>query len=214
MRISGIDLTSECSDEEVAEINRIIFEERISGNFLEVGTAAGGTLVEIMKSAKKISDDSKFFILDTFNYYPDQKEKVIQNLNNHGLSTNQLTMWEGNTEQYFSQCEAQALKFQFIFIDGDHRASFVQKDVKWLNQLSINGIACFHDYCPRFAGVMWAVDRIFSFSSSFEVLSKRDRLLIVRRRDTANIHRCYFSRLSGKWAETRFRIIRSIRKRL
>jgi hypothetical protein len=214
MRISGIDLTSECSDDEVSEISRLIVDEHISGNFLEVGTAAGGTLVEIIKAAKKVSRDSRFFILDTFTYYENQKEKVLQNLKIHGHTEASVTLWEGTSEQYLRLQDNRSPQFQFMFIDGDHRASYVQKDLEWLNYLSVGGVVCFHDYCPRFPGVVWSVDRIFSYSSSFEVVAKCDTIIALRRVDDGVIDPKYFNKMAGIWAQARFRFAKSIRKRL
>ena len=50
MRQSGIDLSSECSETERACIAEAIKRLSAGGNFLEVGTAAGGTLKEIIQT--------------------------------------------------------------------------------------------------------------------------------------------------------------------
>ena len=51
------------------------------GNFLEIGTAAGGTLKEI-QTVDSVNLTAKFFVLDPFTYFPNQLEKVHQNLSN------------------------------------------------------------------------------------------------------------------------------------
>ena len=51
MRQSGIDLSSECTLAERSCIADAVKTLEVGGNFLEIGTAAGGTLKEIIKKA-------------------------------------------------------------------------------------------------------------------------------------------------------------------
>ena len=69
MRQSGIDLSSECSLAERNCIAEAIKTLSIGGNFLEVGTAAGGTLKEIINTSDAAQLSSNFFVLDPLKYF-------------------------------------------------------------------------------------------------------------------------------------------------
>jgi predicted O-methyltransferase YrrM len=43
--------------------------------------------------------------------------------------------------------------FDFIFIDGQHDASYVMEDLRWTRLLNADGLVCLHDYKPKFPGV-------------------------------------------------------------
>lgn len=50
----------------------------------------------------------------------------------------------------------------YVFIDADHSYEGVKRDIKtWLPKVKIGGWIGGHDYDPRFAGVMKAVDEAF-----------------------------------------------------
>lgn len=48
--------------------------------------------------------------------------------------------------------------FDFVYVDADHSEEAVYKDLVLARQKTLWGIGG-HDYCPRFSGVMRAVDR-------------------------------------------------------
>ena len=101
MRKSAIDLSSECSIAERACISDAIKSLSSGGNFLEVGTAAGGTLKEIIQTVDNENLVSKFYVLDPFTYYPDQLKKVHKNLSNSDIDPFRVTFWEGTTDNIY-----------------------------------------------------------------------------------------------------------------
>ena len=152
MRQSGIDLSSECSLAERNCIAEAIKTLSIGGNFLEVGTAAGGTLKEIINTSDAAKLSSNFFVLDPLNYFPDQLTKIHQNLSNSKIDPSRVEFWEGTTDSHLPIATEKELEFKFIFIDGDHKAFPVMNDLRWMDLLAIGGVACFHDYNNKFPG--------------------------------------------------------------
>lgn len=181
MRQSGIDLSSECSASERACIAEAIKSLSAGGNFLEVGTAAGGTLKEIIQTADKEKLDAMFYVLDPFTYYPDQLKKVNQNLSNSDIDPSRVSFWQGTTDSHLPIALEKGLNFKFIFIDGDHKAYPVMNDLRWMTQLEVGGIACFHDYCDKFPGVAWSLDHFLARNKQFSVILEVETLKVVMR---------------------------------
>ena len=99
MRQSGIDLSSECTLAERKCIADSIRTLSVGGNFLEIRTAAGGTLKEIINT----SDDAKLlsnFLCLILTYFPDQLKKIQQNLSNSKIDPSRVEFWEGTTDSH------------------------------------------------------------------------------------------------------------------
>lgn len=181
MRRSGIDLSSECSEVERACIKDAITTLSTGGNFLEIGTAAGGTLKEIIHTADHAGLDARFFVLDPFTYYPDQLQKVHRNLENSGINPDRVVFWQGTTGNHLPIATQKKMRFNFIFIDADHQAYPVMSDLRWMNLLLEGGVACFHDYCERFPGVMWSLNRFLKRNKDFSMILQAESLVVVKR---------------------------------
>ena len=100
MRQSGIDLSSECSISERACITEAIKSLSTGGNFLEVGTAAGGTLKEIIQTADNAKLDAMFYVLDPLTYFPNQLQKIHKNLSNSDIDPSRVQFWQGITDSH------------------------------------------------------------------------------------------------------------------
>ena len=214
MRQSAIDLSSECSTAERAAIKRAIETLHPGGRFLEVGTAAGGTLKEIIQTADAAELGAAFYVLDPFTYYPRQLEKVHENLENSGIDPARVTFWVGTTDNHHLQAVRAELEFDFIFIDGDHRAYPVMNDLRWMDRLTVGGVACFHDYAARFPGVVWSLDHFLARNPEFEVVERSETLVVIRRNGILARPVGALALLHSKLMQTHFRLRRSLRKRL
>ena len=214
MRQSEIDLSSECSLAERNCIAEAIKTLSIGGNFLEVGTAAGGTLKEIINTSDAAKLSSNFFVLDPLNYFPNQLTKIHQNLSNSKIDPSRVEFWEGTTDSYLPLATEKELEFKFIFIDGDHKAFPVMNDLRWMDLLAIGGVACFHDYNKKFPGVMWSLDRFLARNDQFNVLLRADSLVVIKREgekiNSVNKTDLFLSKL----IQIYLRLRRSIKKRL
>ena len=214
MRQSGVDLSSECSSAERKCIAEAIKTLSVGGNFLEVGTAAGGTLKEIINTSDDANLLSNFFVLDPLTYFPDQLKKIQQNLSNSKIDPSRVEFWKGTTDSHFPIATEKKLEFKFIFIDGDHKAFPVMNDLRWMDLLAIGGVACFHDYNKKFPGVMWSLDRFLARNDQFNVLLRADSLVVVKREGEKIISVNKTDLLLSKFIQIYLRLRRSVNKRL
>lgn len=214
MRQSAIDLSSECSIAERACIADAIKILSVGGNFLEVGTAAGGTLKEIIQTADDEKLDAKFYVLDPFTYYPDQLRKVYKNLSNSDIDPSRVQFWEGTTDSHLPIALEKGLNFKFIFIDGDHKAHPVMNDLRWMELLEVGGIACFHDYCDKFPGVAWSLEHFLSRNEEFSKIFEAETLRVIQRNGAKIVAVNKVDLLKSKFMQVFLRLRRSIKKRL
>ena len=214
MRQSGIDLSSECSITERACIKEAIKSLSSGGNFLEVGTAAGGTLKEIIQTADNEKLAATFYVLDPFNYYPDQLKKVYKNLSKSEIDPSRVTFWEGTTDSHFTKALENGLNFKFIFIDGDHKAYPVMNDLRWMELLEVGGVACFHDYCDKFPGVAWSLEHFLSRNNQFSTILVAETLRVIQRNGENIVAVNGADLLKSKFMQVFLRLRRSIKKRL
>ena len=214
MRQSSIDLSSECSITERACIADAIKSLSSGGNFLEIGTAAGGTLKEIIGTADNEKLDVIFYVIDPFTYYPDQLQKVNKNLTNSGIDPSRVRFWQGTTDNHFPIALEKGIKFKFIFIDGDHKAYPVMNDLRWMELLEVGGVACFHDYCDKFPGVAWSLEHFLSKNEQFSKISEAETLRVIRRNGENIVAVNKLDLLQSKFIQVFLRLRRSIKKRL
>ena len=148
---------------------------------MEVGTAAGGTLKEIINTSDDAKLLSKFFVLDLLLIFRSTEENSTE-LVQLKIDPSRVEFWKGTTDSHLPIATEKKLEFNFIFIDGDHKAFPVMNDLRWMDLLAIDGVACFHDYNNKFPGVMWSLDRFLACNDQFSVLLRADSLVVVRRR--------------------------------
>ena len=184
------------------------------GNFLEVGTAAGGTLKEIIQTADNEKLDAMFYVLDPFTYYPNQLQKVHKNLSDSDIDPSRVQFWVGTTDSHLKVALEKGLKFKFIFIDGDHKAYPVMNDLRWMELLEVGGVACFHDYCDKFPGVAWSLEHFLSRNEQFITISEAETLRVIRRNGENIVVVNKLDLLQSKFMQVFLRLRRSIKKRL
>ena len=214
MKQRGKDFSSECTPKELSCISEAIKTLSIGGNFLEIGTAAGGTLKEIIKTAEKLNLSADYFVLDPLTYFPKQLEKVHQNLLNSNIDPKTVEFWEGTTDSHLPLALGRDLEFNFIFVDGDHKAYPVMLDIQWMELLSVGGVACFHDYNEKFPGVMWSLDRFLAKNDQFNIIMKAESLIVIKRDGEAIQPVTQFDLFVSKFMQIFLRVRRSIKKRL
>ena len=79
MRASATTLAAETTGAERSALLDVLRQARLTGQHLEIGTAAGGTLKELMA----IYPEAKrppFVVVDPLVYFPDQRRAVERNL--------------------------------------------------------------------------------------------------------------------------------------
>jgi predicted O-methyltransferase YrrM len=182
-RVSARTLQPEMKPHELECLLATIRASRLQGNFLEIGTAAGGTLCQMMRCY----DDATrphFVVLDPMRYFPGQIETVKRNLDQNGLSPDSVEFRVGNTDSELPRAQQAHEKFDFIFIDGNHKISYVTRDLGWAGLLNVGGLLCCHDYDPANPakrGVRLAVDYFLRRHRNYEKVAHVGSLLVLRK---------------------------------
>lgn len=182
MRASATTLQPELTDVELEALLAILRTAGATGPHLEIGTAAGGTLREMMKV---YPDDRRppFVVVDPFTYFPDQRSIVECNLRNAGLDPATVEFRVGYSWPALQDALKRDERFSFIFIDGNHSAKYVMEDLMWTRLLEVGGHVCLHDYKRKFRGVIWATERFLArHGDAYEKVGLTDTLMVLRKR--------------------------------
>jgi SAM-dependent methyltransferase len=168
------------SIEETRLLLDLIIAEQLGGTYLEIGTAAGGTLCQMMMCFSH-HDRPKFVVVDPMRYFPRQLEIIQRNLLSHSLDPLQVEFRVMTSSQAFTLAAERGERFDLILIDGDHNIGSVMVDLRWTELLNSRGIVCIHDYAPRFIGVKLAVNRFLRRNPAFTVLRRQGSLIAMRK---------------------------------
>lgn len=84
VRQSSITLESECSEAERAALRDILKNSNFTAAHMEIGTAAGGTLKELI-GCYPLGQAPQFIVIDPLSYFPDQLSKIKTNLHRRKL---------------------------------------------------------------------------------------------------------------------------------
>jgi len=180
MRESAHTLASELSEAELSHLCGLIRQGKLTGKHLEIGTAAGGTLVEMMKCFNE-SLRPQFVVIDPMTYFPDQIQTIHSNLKKYGLNPNQIDIRVQKSIDAFHMAEKQQETFDFILIDAGHKIKYVTQDLHWARRLNNGGLLCLHDYHSGEKGVLLAANRFMRRHRNFHKESVVERLLVLRK---------------------------------
>jgi hypothetical protein len=104
-----------------SDVINLLIQKRKYQTYLEIGFSTGENFTKI-KCTRKVA-------VDPFVSHPHCIKKYSEN--------------------YLTECIELGIKFDCIFIDGDHRAEYVYKDaILGLQALNPNGVLVFHDVNP------------------------------------------------------------------
>ena len=215
MKQSGIDLSSECDPVEIEALKQAIKAAPSGGCALELGTAAGGTLKELINFSKSVGKRYQFHVVDPMTYYHNQLQKVKDNLKSADIDPEEVDFFIGTSDGFMKSNYFHGLSFSFVFIDADHRAYPLMKDLRILRNLQEGGLACFHDYKEKFPGVMWSLDHFLSKNSNYEYVSKNKSLVTIKKIKKTNDAEVGISDLIGaKIFQYKHKYKRSINNRI
>ena len=146
-------------------------------NYLEIGVHNGCSMGYVLQSNYKIEN---CYGIDLFEdtFYKDSlnKNKIYSNLQLLNKNKNNIKLIKGNSTSKEIINSINNIKFDIIFIDGDHTYEGVKKDfLNYYNLLNKNGIMIFDDYnqAPTNKGVYKFINEIknnkklFRFNYSF-----------------------------------------------
>jgi hypothetical protein len=174
-------LNPEMTGEELSGLKDWIQGNELRGKHLEIGTAAGGTLCFLMQLYPPPDTRPKFVVVDTMLYFANQLEVVRQNLANHNHPADAVDFRVMTSTEALGKAEENGERFDFILVDASHKIRHVMADLRWLRLLNVGGLACFHDYSPKFKGVQWPVDRFLKRNGHFSRQGLAGSLLCIRR---------------------------------
>ena len=180
MRASATTLASEISARELERLVSLLHAGRLSSRHLEIGTAAGGTLKELMRCYPN-GQRPPFVVVDPMTYFPDQLSLVRRNLASAGLDPDEVDFRISKSWAAFLAAERAGESYSFIFVDGSHKINHVTEDLAWTRLLEPGGLICFHDYHPAFKGVVAAVDRFLNYYPTYKIIDQIERLLVLRK---------------------------------
>lgn len=214
-RISATTLESECTPGERALLHRVLTEHELTDRHLEIGTAAAGTLKEMINSYGPDRQRPAFYVIDPLTYFENQFEKITENLKSAGIDPDSVTFWKGTTQDFLPRERANGTTFDFIFIDGDHRHYPVMIDLQWADMVRPGGFIALHDYDNSFPGVIWSVEYFLQKNPQFSVFDKAEKLIVLQKNAEQTGPGVTGSDLRGaKIAQLKFKYARSLRKRL
>lgn len=178
-------LASELTANELAALTqalRTLRDGGLSGEHVEIGTAAGGTLVQMLEVFRS-GACPPFWVVDVMTYFTDQLETVHRNLREHGHDPAQVRFFVMLSRKALRQAALHPPKAVFILVDGDHEIRGVTVDLQWAQYLQAGGFLCLHDYAPgeKWNGVTLAVDRFLRRNPHYERFSLTTTLLILRK---------------------------------
>ena len=205
MRECATTLDSELTGNELAHLIDILVHKKLKGIHLEIGTAAGGTLCKLMCSYREeLHFCPEFMVVDPLKYFPNQYEKVLENLYIHNLASSSVEFVRSSSNDAFFAFSQTPRPLDFILIDGNHKANYVMKDLRWAKYLNVGGILCMHDYGMLQKGVKLTTDRFLGANPNYKILKKVDKLLIIEKiaqshtEEVRFLDICYSSILSLK----------------
>ena len=171
-------LTSEMTQPELDGLRSILGARKRPGRHLEIGTAAGGTLCEMMSAA---THRPPFVVVDTMNYFANQRHVVEQNLLSHGLPLDLVDFREMRSWDAFQHSRQILESFDFVLIDGTHKFRYVMQDLHWAWLVNPGGILALHDYTPRLRSVKWAADYFLANNRNYHRLALAGSLLFLEK---------------------------------
>lgn len=180
MRRCATTLEAEMTVAEHSLLRKVLSEQNGTGSYLEIGTAAGGTLCMMLEALPAASRD-RFVVVDPMKYFPDQPNLVRRNLQEHGFDPDLVDFRMMTSDEAIGAAEQQREAFDFMLIDGCHKIRSVTIDLKWTRLLSVGGCVAFHDYTPKHRGVWLAVNRFLASHRNYTVVDQADSLLVVRK---------------------------------
>jgi predicted O-methyltransferase YrrM len=154
-------------------------------------------------------------VVDSFRYFPDQKEIVEANLRSAGIDPSEVELRASTSEEALRCAREAGEQFTFVFIDANHQARHVIRDLRWAELLAVGGALCLHDYSARFPGVVWALDRFLRKNRNYRRATLCNSLVILQKtRQSTDEEIGAFDIAIAEVLTQVHRFSRSIRKRL
>jgi predicted O-methyltransferase YrrM len=173
-------LDAEMHPDERALLQRMTSEHVSEGGLLEVGTAAGGSLVLMLDALRESGRGGvRVVSLDHMRYFENQHSVIRENLASHGHDPDGVEFWIGKTPKILRGYSGPA--FDMILVDANHTYKHCTIDSQWIRHLRADGVILFHDYHPPFPGVIRAVDELCQRNPHLRIVERAQSLLAIQR---------------------------------
>jgi predicted O-methyltransferase YrrM len=204
---------AETTEPERAELRKAIAETNARGAHLEIGTAAGATLVDMM-TAFAAGSRPRFVVVDPLTYFENQRASIETNLRAAGVEPAEVDLRVGLSWPTYREARKRDERYAFQFIDGNHEPKYVMRDLSWTSLLMVGGCVCLHDHVAEYPGVRIAVRWFLRRNPNFEVVGQVDSLVVLRKtREGRRITVSALQRWSADVLGVAMQWRRSLRKR-
>jgi tetratricopeptide (TPR) repeat protein len=163
---------------------------------LELGSFFGRSTVLIAETLRRLGTAIPFTAVDPHKEYefggvPDTYQAFLANLRQHGVE-HLVRVVRGLSHEL--EWDA---PLALLFIDALHDYDSVRRDHELFDRFVVpGGLIAFHDYFDYCPGVVQHVDEVLA-SGALELAGHRDRLIVLRRRQQATMHRRQVHRRSA-----------------
>ena len=171
---------AETTERERAALRRAIAETKPFGAHLEIGTAAGATLVDMITIFAP-GARPRFVVVDPLTYFANQRASIEANLRAAGVEPAEVELRVGLSWPIYREARKRDERYVFQFIDGNHEPKYVMRDLSWTSLLVVGGGVCLHDHSAEFPGVRVAVGWFLRRNRNFEIVGQVDSLVTIRK---------------------------------
>jgi predicted O-methyltransferase YrrM len=181
-------LEAEMSPLEQQCIKDVLDQKKFTGKHLEIGTAAGGTLCNMLvhyRDGIGVDPLPPFMVIDTMDYFPGQVKTIRQNLMNHGLDPDSIHFVQSPSRQAFLAALEKPPEFDFILIDANHKLRYVIQDLRWAQFIKPGGVLAIHEFSQKFPGVLDSVNRFLRRNPHYKILQQGDSLVALEKGEGA-----------------------------
>ena len=164
--------------EETRALGEVAALAPASGAIVEIGTAAGGSLVRLLDAVGG-AGRRRVIVVDPLTYFPGQRDVWELNLKRHGIDPAAIDLFVGRSARALRKLRLEELAF--VLIDGGHKLKDVIRDTRWLGRLRTGGIAAIHDCSPACPGVERAVAIFLRRNPNYRQIRCVRTLLFIER---------------------------------
>ena len=173
-------LSSELGQQALDGLLDQIRRERPLSPYLEIGTAAGGALRDIMLCFEE-KDCPQVVVVDPMAYFPDQMATVRRNISRHGLDLQKVIFRVKTSEQAFPLAVDAHETYGLILIDGATDLKSVMTDLMWSRLLKVRGLLCVNNVDDEHKGASLAVARFEAKNPEYKRIRQAGSLRIWRK---------------------------------